>query len=248
MARSCVFCGAIPLTKEHVIAQWLRAALGVTDFRVRYIQHTLETTRHHDGPAFLEQVRVVCATCNNGWMNDLEESVRHFLPKLITGRLVLLNVAEQEALARWSFKTMLMYQYTHSAQHRTVIPDADYVEFYATRELSKDMTARVAFMNFPPDNSVPLLDTLGQAYGDANELGDAWISTLKIGCLVVQILRGPEREGMRLQPFESDQLFRAIWPATRPVGWPIRFAIPYEHMRVLSHPETLDLTVLPESS
>jgi hypothetical protein len=182
-------------------------------------------------------------------MNDLEESVRHFLPKLITGRLVLLNVTEQEALARWSYKTMLMYQYTHNAKHRTVIPDADYDEFFATRELSRDMTARIAYMNFPPDNSVPLVDTLGQAYGDVDKPGPAWISTLKIGCLVVQILRAPKpRQGMRIQPFVSDDLFRAIWPATRPTGWPIRFAIPYEHMRALSHPETFDLAVLPEPS
>jgi hypothetical protein len=144
---------------------------------------------------------------------------------------------------------MLMYQYTHNAKHRTVIPDADYGEFYATRELSRDMTARVAFMNYPPDNSVPLVDTLGQGYADVNKPGRAWINTLKIGCLMVQILRAPHPgEGMRIQPFPNDANFRAIWPATRPVGWPLRFAIPYEHMSALSHPETLDLMVMPEPS
>jgi hypothetical protein len=249
MARSCVFCGATPLTKEHVLPQWLRDALGVSQLRVRYIRHTRDTLRHHDGPAFLEQVRVVCATCNNGWMNDLEESVRQFLPTLITGRQVLIEEAEQRALARWSLKTMLMYQYTHNERHRGVIPEPDYTEFYVTRELSRDMTARVAFMNYPPDNSVPLVDTLGQGYADVNKPGRAWINTLKIGCLVVQILRAPHPgEGMRIQPFPNDANFRTIWPATRPVGWPLRFAIPYEHMRALSLPESFELPVLPESS
>lgn len=214
--------------------------------RVRYLRVTKDGVKEHVAPALTEQVRVVCATCNNGWMNNLEEGVRSFLPALIRGGAVRLDNDDQHALAAWSLKTMLMYQHTHRPKDQTAIPAEDYATFFEERKPSKLMTAQIAFMNYPPDDSVPLVDTLYQGYGGSDSPGRGWIGTLKIGCMVMQILRlGPADDGMRVTPFPNRATTRSVWPPTRPVGWPLRFATPYEDMKALAHPATLDWSTTP---
>jgi hypothetical protein len=87
MARSCVFCGGTPLTREHVFPRWLARVLPAQD---RWRGQDLAvvggesitssdlpvTTRRMGEPFPDSTVARVCARCNNGWMNDLEEASR----------------------------------------------------------------------------------------------------------------------------------------------------------------------------
>lgn len=113
MAKVCVFCGGTPLTKEHVLPRWLKVALDPTVGRHRYIRLSVDTVRRHDAPPLNDQVKVVCSNCNSGWMNQLEENVRGFLRDLIQGTPCVIDAEAQLALASWSLKTLLMFQYTH---------------------------------------------------------------------------------------------------------------------------------------
>ncbi|KOG47554.1 hypothetical protein ADK75_23250 [Streptomyces virginiae] len=231
-------------SKEHVLPRWLRTALDPALERARYIRFTNSSVHTHEAPLMNEQVRVVCAACNNGWMNDLEESVRHFLPALIRGAEVELDHVRQVHLATWSLKTMLMYQHTHGREAQSVIPAMDYAAFFEERRPSRFMLGRVAFMNYPPDDSVPLADALCQGYGSPQ--GAAWISTLKIGCLVTQIVRVADfDEQWRVEPFESFPSLRHVWPTADLIDWPLPLAIPHEHMSDLALPNSLDVRLMP---
>lgn len=212
--------------------------------RARYIRFTNSSVHAHHAPLMNEQVRVVCAPCNNGWMNDLEESVRDFLPSLIRGTETRLDQVRQARLVTWSLKTMLMYQHTHGRKAQLVIPTSDYVAFFADRRPTRVMLGRVAYMNYPADDSVPLADTLCQGYSSTT--GAAWISTLKVGCLVTQIVRAADfDERWQIEPFETFPSLRQIWPAAEPIAWPLPLAIPYEHMADLALPDSLDVRLVP---
>jgi hypothetical protein len=239
MVKVCVFCGGIPLTKEHVLPRWLKVALDPTVRRHRYIRVSNGTVRQHDSTPLDAQVKIVCSDCNSGWMNQLEEDVRRFLPDLIQGNPCVLDTEAQRALASWSLKTMLMLQYTHPAEVR-VIPVSDITRFHEVREPTSSMLGRMGFMNYPPDDSVPLVDTLCQGYGIAETGAMAWISTLKIGCMVVQVLRAPEvAEGFRASP-----ALRPVWPPHDTIEWPLLAAIPYESMMDLAHPEVFNVPIV----
>src|SRR5260221_14474873 len=115
MTASCIFCGTqARLTREHVFAQWLRAIFadplvtGSVVYRQSAQPGGPPVARSHRGDWLDTQARVVCASCNNGWMNQTEESVRAVLPKVIKGSQVLLTQEQQEALATWAVKTILM--------------------------------------------------------------------------------------------------------------------------------------------
>ncbi|WP_405459690.1 hypothetical protein OG786_20905 [Streptomyces sp. NBC_00101] len=246
MAKVCVFCGGTPLTKEHVLPRWLKVALDPSVRRFRYIRLSEEGLQRHDAPPLNDQVKVVCSECNSGWMNQLEESVRHFLPALIQGTACTLDAAEQQALATWTLKTLLMFQYTHRPGVRTVIPSEDFVRLRELRQPTLSMLGRLGFMNYPPDDSEPLVDTLCQVYGAPEAGGVAWIGTLKIGCMVAQIIRAPDLpEGRTLPPFESLPSLRPIWPQEEHVVWPLPAAIPHQLMTALALPQGLDVNTMP---
>lgn len=113
MARNgCVFCGGSPLTKEHVLPRWLRHHLD-------YAPQTATWTTRPDGslnsalsiPVIPGErtVRMVCATCNNGWMSKLETRAEPALRHLIVGRPTLTH-GQRQILASWSLKTAMMTQ------------------------------------------------------------------------------------------------------------------------------------------
>lgn len=246
MVKVCVLCRGTPLTKEHVLPRWLKVALDPTVRRHRYIRWNADTVRHHDAPPLNDQVKVVCSDCNSGWMNQLEENIRSFLPHLIRGTSCVLESEEQQSLSAWSLKTMLMFQHTHPAVVRGVIPAGDFTRFHETRRPTRSMLGRLGFMNYPPDDSVPLVDTMCQGYRTREANGAAWINTLKIGCMVVQFVRAPQlAEGNRLAPFEIMPSLRPMWPPAEVIGWPLPSAIPYESILALGRPDDLDLEIMP---
>jgi len=116
--RSCVFCGAPADSREHVFAKRLCKRAGAVRFPViqgLYTQGKGTVTRkeHHVEAV---QVRHVCATCNNTWMNDLESWCERRLgyliepgwPKLALAMMETLK-AERAQLAHWLMKTAVMF-------------------------------------------------------------------------------------------------------------------------------------------
>lgn len=109
MARTCVFCGGGgSLTKEHVYPEWLRDAMPLA---------ALYKTTNADGQSLWEQgtfdveARIVCATCNNGWMSDLEAACGPLLVNpILYGSTVSLDAVQQRLVALWAIKTAVVLE------------------------------------------------------------------------------------------------------------------------------------------
>ena len=131
--RVCLFCG-VALTgvrsQEHVFPKWLLDELGIRDKQVSAV-HLFRP------PSGVSDVRVVssrdlvleniregrlCATCNNGWMSDLEQGCREVLLALVQARGSPKDLSEQECLrvARWAAKTA--YVLNSSANYTIKVP------------------------------------------------------------------------------------------------------------------------------
>jgi hypothetical protein len=116
--RLCVFCGSPADSKEHVFAKRLCNRAGAIKYPViagmSVEGHENVTRKEHQIEAV--QVRHVCATCNNTWMNDLEawfESRFGFLiepqwPRLALPMIEAL-ISERDKLAQWLMKTAVMF-------------------------------------------------------------------------------------------------------------------------------------------
>lgn len=115
----CIFCDGRPLSKEHVFGDWLRdifprdAGTTHTDGVINWGAGGLTSaeatviTRKRQGHAGTRKVRVVCKTCNNGWMSLLEERTKPLLKPLIAGQDAVLDANAQKTLATWAAKTAI---------------------------------------------------------------------------------------------------------------------------------------------
>ena len=157
MTTHCAFCGADGrLTNEDVLPRWLLKALedasitGTVVYRQSKERPGYAPAVHsRRGKSLETKARVVCGACNSTWMSQIEQSVRAFLPELVKGHRVQLTRDRQEALARWSVKTILMLQHTHLRSHQVVIPPADYAAFFAAKSPSALMRVLTACIEPP---------------------------------------------------------------------------------------------------
>ena len=103
---------------------------------------------------FTRKLKIVCGTCNHGWMSGIEEAAKPLLVRMFGSQSpISLSADDQLALARWAFKTAVVARYVAD---RSTFPTAHRREFGRT--------------NNPPQNaqiwigaaSVPNTSTYGE--------------------------------------------------------------------------------------
>lgn len=120
----CLFCGSRADSAEHVVAQQLARALGVPKRQVT--EHLSLSYAQPDpsasGSLLKAQVvrrtglpssrreKVVCRSCNNGWMERLETRAVPLLSSLARGETVELGEEDQKLLALWADKTAIVWE------------------------------------------------------------------------------------------------------------------------------------------
>ncbi|HYL73070.1 MAG TPA: hypothetical protein VEU96_02640 [Bryobacteraceae bacterium] len=188
--KFCLFCRK-PLTKstatnEHVIPQWLLRQFGIGDRTISpagWQWGNAPSRRSHPWSRLV--VRDVCVNCNSGWLSELENAAKPFLPALAAGQRPLGALTDEEnlLLARWAAKTAFLIQRT--AGIPAVIPmDA----FCALRDEPGGLPASTFVFGFQDDgdhpfpiNGLQTQDwTVHAPYEDAIETTAAIRTTCKI--------------------------------------------------------------------
>ncbi len=72
----------------------------------------LDVRRVGQGHVGSLKLKVVCRSCNNGWLSGLETSAKCVLPPLIVGRRARIGYGAQSILAAWAAKTAMVAEYT----------------------------------------------------------------------------------------------------------------------------------------
>jgi hypothetical protein len=170
-------------------------------------------------------------------MSRIEQSVMAILPELVRGRRMLLTRGDQEALARWSVKTILMLQHTHRRSHQVVIPPADYAAFFTEKSPSALMRVLTACAEPPGHGSnaeatvqflaenrnMDAVSALMAQDGEAPPADmHAYTATLQIGYWVSHFIRvGSPMFIAGLGPGPAIGTYAlTIWPAHQPQDWP----------------------------
>ena len=89
------------------------------------------------------KARVVCSTCNNGWMSRIEERVKPVLGPMLTGHAAALDSAAQVALARWAIKTSMVMEYALERAEESVYWTAEERSGFAATPHKRPGDARV---------------------------------------------------------------------------------------------------------
>jgi hypothetical protein len=112
-SRGCFFCGAKPRTDEHVLPNWINKAWPMERSWLNKFEHGNEKQvrfqkKAFDRSLFRWTVKEVCSPCNNGWMSQLEDSVKGVLERLLAFDHVLLSIDSSAVFRRWAVKTHMM--------------------------------------------------------------------------------------------------------------------------------------------
>lgn len=135
----CIFCGVEgPLSKEHVIPQWMHSLLP------KYKQSYSRDVRAIAGSKGLQQVAtkhvrigrpitasqppIACRTCSSGWMSGLQKGVQAPMKSMILGREVLPSEDFWHQLIAWRATTTMTGEYID--RRFITIPQKDRTALY----------------------------------------------------------------------------------------------------------------------
>lgn len=235
-SAACAWCGTTPLTREHLIPQWLGDVLADAfgseegyDFGFEFISADgSRTTRSHPQRRAEVVVKAVCEDCNNGWMSALEVEVRPLLEPMVRGEAVRLSVGDQMILARWAAKVAVLLD--HYEDGAVVLGADDLREIYAEGSAPTSFHIRLALR---PDPGAQPFDFYVSGHhaaptGDidaANVLPNSFSVTLALGRVVIAVVGGPGMD--RPDRWSNGSDFpMMIWPPTTDgITWPPLFPV-----------------------
>lgn len=155
--RRCIFCSSSPLTREHIYPQWSFGLFGVPEtsfnpstlaillrmdgYGNEEMEHTQKISSNRETRYQDFTIKAVCKQCNEGWMSEIEQSVKRIFEKLLGGATIQAIGAEDAyQLSLWAiYKSILLaktlqvkYEFDNTLLailSQKIIPEGFIVEF-----------------------------------------------------------------------------------------------------------------------
>lgn len=150
--RFCAFCGGVGLSREHFWPEWMHSYLPNGPAQSRHVER-LETYEGKrvlvDVPRDVERqggtrnktMKIVCRTCNGGWMSELENAAKPIMIPMMQGERVVLDAAARLTLAQWiALKAMLA---DANVPGDTVLSAQQRLAFKNRREIPPSFSANI---------------------------------------------------------------------------------------------------------
>jgi hypothetical protein len=247
-AASCIFCGASPpLTAEHVWSKWLAAEvpdLGHFGTEVTGVVGIPTTWRRRRRKASSVRPKIVCATCNNGWMSALQEGAKPYIAPLIRGESCSLASDQQELVASWLTMTAMTAPWANPDHGSWAIPQSHRTELCTNRKPPQSTQVLIApcAHDRRPIGTAPFgmryrlirldhMDVTTPAgvilpsrpgYGVALSVGN-------LAAVIFGHAYDPIRQPMLAYDGLLDRALKPIWPSSdTSVEWPRDYALNYE--------------------
>ncbi len=225
--RKCMFCGAGSLTKEDAWPLWLvrkfvtNEGVSVDAERGGIALPSWKQSGH------FAKVRFVCASCNSGWMSQLENLAKPILESLLESRTSALTVEDQVILGRWSLKSAMVFE--------ALRDNMDW--FYRPEDRAGvragSMPERFTRIWIGTCVNLPSLHCVASDLADAPSRDESaargYVTTLAFGTLAVQVMsvrlsKDDARIGQittDVQPGPWDSTLLRVWPPTEHAQWPL---------------------------
>jgi hypothetical protein len=221
-ADACIFCNRTPVVEEHIFSRkWLKRIWNLPkghQLGHRHVRRDTAGQEEFDVIWSKQEASLVaycvCAKCNSGWMNALDQHVYRIIDPLTRGENAeIKTLKDQTTLVHWAMKVALMFDWQQ---------DASTVPAEIARNFHKDWT-------MPPDTYIWLARNIpfnrGHASGAFHTLarGDdpqVYLVTFRVDQMVVQVLLGIGFEIRPVRPRHGDAV-RQVWPLTyERIVWP----------------------------
>jgi len=222
MPRQCTFCPDQADSREDIYPVWLLEKIG----NVGPFLHKMVGVPDTEIDTPIRKAKVVCANCNQGWMSSLESETKPIMSPLIADLSVSLSEHDQNALARWTAKTAMMFD--AASRRRT---ELCYQRSSGERLRTHKEVPRLTAIWLGRFFRHELFTRAGRAWFTINEVPKAahgCITTFIFGHLVIQSMTvnaGPEYTEENFPSIRAangpwNTTLVQIWPNTGTVNWP----------------------------
>ena len=232
-SKKCAFCpNTADITGEHIWSHWINRIVPTGRMRFTWGSHTA-TPRTYVTALLNEKLPVVCRTCNNGWMSDLEH--KHAKPAMagliVSDKRVLLDPERLKSIASFAFKSAVIADHVrvpdptlgarppffttqtrYAFRESLTIPDNVQMWLAAFEESRYGIFRAIYYPS--PANTVPAFESYALTFG--------------VGFLLLQVVAsrllgtGTRKFGFDVTQGEGwDKFSVPSWPADgRSVSWP----------------------------
>jgi hypothetical protein len=224
--RTCMFCDGAAATKEHAWPAWLvrrfpspsgvsvdleRGGVALDPWRLA----TAETT-----------VKFLCASCNNGWMSQLESRAMPVIASLLDDSSITLSPSTQTTLALWAVKTAMVFEvlregrdWFYDSLERTQVRNGVLPSGHTSVWVAKCFNLPGMYCS-----GSDLFESAEERSGEAR----GYVATLAFGSLAFQVLSVKPPESIPpgvviaadMQPGPWSDVALPIAPTQRQVHWP----------------------------
>jgi hypothetical protein len=239
--KVCIFCGRtglqVEITREHVWADWLKNYIPKNQRNHYALTGIIEqsgkleaSVRRWGGDAQSRRLQIVCRHCNNGWMGQLQESVKPILVPMIEGEPKLINQIGQSVLATWCAMAVMVAEHFNPVHAAITFLDRDYLRTHLHPPANmriwlgnysrsawngcwvhRSMSIADQFIPNPADNTLPQPNTK--------------TSTFVVGKVYFHVFVCEHDfilNKLSLQP-SAIPLIAPLWPIVEPaIAWPIQ--------------------------
>lgn len=243
--RACAFCGNPADSGEHLLAEWLQRVLPSDEQMIHFRQLGADANdrREWHRLPFREDARIVCKTCNSGWMSDLEKAAQPVLERPIRREASTFGTPHQTILATWALKTALVFQASQNVriaptEHFSLLPQRRTPPRSVAVWLGSHYRARSDASNSVFVQRPLSLESLDGRI-DADELREqpfGYLNFLAVGGVSFLILghRFSNRIDVEYDGPLADALIR-IWPhRASVVPWPPRHMMDQDLLQMLT--------------
>lgn len=252
-ARKCVFCEVNSAnSREHFYSEWMHELLPlgpegkysgeIIDEHPKTRAVSKHDKRTKPGELYTKKLKVVCQSCNNEWMSQLDEAAKPHLTPIIKGHAITLDTPSLETVARWATLKAIVSEHD-SGGSNFVTPIEDRKAFMANGTippyfniylLSHQSPSRIGYVrtshavSLTPDGPQPPLNGRSKNTQQISViLGSAM---LHINAANVDGFRIEDRLNM------PKVVERRIWPPNiSPLSWPAAPILTNDQMRDLAY-------------
>jgi hypothetical protein len=237
--RRCIFCNTTGSSQEHVFPDWLRVLFPRSPADTHNSRTTtwgkardgklyaMPAVKEHQGHSGSKKVKYVCQGCNNGWMSRLENRTRPILMKLIQGIPHRISTFDQQILASWVAKTIIVAEFVYP--DHTSIAAVERLRMYAATEVGDNWSIWIAdyrgyyWRNLAIGHHMCALGPSLTAKPPDPALiapPDTQFTSIGMGHLFIQA--ASTTTGIKFGPDDDSTTdLRRIWPATgNDIAWP----------------------------
>jgi hypothetical protein len=235
----CVFCKKeAPLTREHVLPDWLKT-LYLPKTKVINKFTGVRLTKPWLSNIFQHKAKIVCKDCNSGWMSDLELKTIPIIKQMVNLKTMKLTQSEQEILAFWAQKTILMIN--QAIPGGLKISDDLFEDLYLNKKASKKVMVDLGWrMNFKGENREPIgsfelkqimsVDVKKEIFQEIKNQsengGFVWKAVLALGPIVFELIGHNLK--VRLEITKPKNVLKTIRPYKEDYDWPFEWPIEAE--------------------